>query len=206
MSMDMNYFLKNFNMKKINKNINIALIFMLIGVFLFSDVSYALRVPVGIGQERMLTLLNHEQGSKNNLKAEFSYYTRDENGNLLKEPCGFPGYWTVELKIPIEEHANASIQRMVKSFSLSMYTAGRKDIKRAKFTVVDTLPEEQEGVLVRENDFYIKSSDKFGIEVIVTASFLKNGIVNQRAIFSKIAGEMPKQEDIIAPKKNAKTS
>ncbi|MBU1913078.1 MAG: cobalamin-dependent protein [Candidatus Omnitrophica bacterium] len=193
-------------MKKINKNINIALIFMLIGVFLFSDVSYALRVPVGIGQERMLTLLNHEQGSKNNLKAEFSYYTRDENGNLLKEPCGFPGYWTVELKIPIEEHANASVQRMVKSFSLSMYTAGRKDIKRAKFTVVDTLSEEQEGVLVRENDFYIKSSDKFGIEVIVTASFLKNGIVNQRAIFSKIAGEMPKQEDIIAPKKNAKTS
>ena len=33
-------------MKKINKNINIALIFILIGVFSFSDISYGLRPPM----------------------------------------------------------------------------------------------------------------------------------------------------------------
>ena len=37
-------------MRKVNKIINIALIFMLMGVFLFSDISYVLRVSMGEGK------------------------------------------------------------------------------------------------------------------------------------------------------------
>ena len=46
MSMDMRKFLKKFNMKKINKIITIALIFMLLGMFLCQEFVYALRPPL----------------------------------------------------------------------------------------------------------------------------------------------------------------
>ena len=162
---------------------------MLIGVFFASDISYGLRVP-----------LNTWKSSRDDLNPEFTYYTRDEDGKLLKEPCGFPGRWTVELKIPIKDDTNASVQRMVKSFSLSMHSSGRQDVKKAKFTVVKVLPKEQKGILARGKDFYIMSSDKFGIEVVLKASFLKKGISGQRAIFSKIAPKIPQLTDLIMPK------
>ncbi|MDP2921418.1 MAG: cobalamin-dependent protein [Candidatus Omnitrophota bacterium] len=170
------------------RKINIAFISTLIGVFLASGTSYAIRVPMGLKLEQ-----------RNNLRPEFTYYTRDENGNLLKEPCGFPGYWAVEAKVPIEENTNASIQRMVKSFSLSMQVSGREDVKKAKFTVVDKLPKEKV-VLAKGIGFYIKASGKFGLEVVLEPSFLKNGISAQRAIFSSVAGEIPEQKDLIAIK------
>lgn len=44
--MDMSYFLKKFNMRKIHKISNIALIFMLGGVFLCQELAYALRPPL----------------------------------------------------------------------------------------------------------------------------------------------------------------
>ena len=50
-------------------------------------------------------------------ESEFHYYTRDKRGNLLKEPCGFPGRWTVELKLPRGGGINAAVQRAVKSFA-----------------------------------------------------------------------------------------
>lgn len=57
MSMDMRDFLKTFNMRKINKNITIALICMLMGMLVCQDFGYAkdiyvLRVPVVVDEKR----------------------------------------------------------------------------------------------------------------------------------------------------------
>ncbi len=47
-------FLCDFNMRKIYKNIKIVLIFMLIGVFVISDIAYALRLPLGVEQGKTI--------------------------------------------------------------------------------------------------------------------------------------------------------
>lgn len=186
---------------------DIVLIFTLIGTFLSTSLVYpeslSLRPQLNPKnpalEKRGKKLSNHESMKKRKvrqgLNPEFRYYIRDEEGNLLKEPCGFPGHWTVEVNIQRLTTTDAAIERMVKSFSLSMHTAGRSDIQRAKFTVVDKLPKEKT-VLVKEEDFYIKRSDIFGLEIVVNSSFLSRGISEQRNIFAKTSEKIPKDIDI----------
>jgi len=52
----MDNFLKKFNMRKIYKNINIAVIFMLIGMFMWVDIGYALRPPLLFDRENLEAL------------------------------------------------------------------------------------------------------------------------------------------------------
>ena len=69
MSIDMGNFLKKFNMKKIHKTINIALIFTLIGVFWGQEFAYALR-PQMIFGDRAQEKNNFNSVYMDNLRPE----------------------------------------------------------------------------------------------------------------------------------------
>ncbi|MFH0731962.1 MAG: cobalamin-dependent protein [Candidatus Omnitrophota bacterium] len=131
--------------------------------------------------------------TKEKLRPEFTFYTREKDGTLLEEPCGFPGDWTVEVRIPKEEDTTAAVERVVKSFALTTVKANREDIKRAKFTVINgTLPKE-ENILAKIEDFFcITSSEEFGLEIIVNKPFLYKNISEQRKRFLSAIEKLPR--------------
>lgn len=193
-------------MRHIRKITNIALIYTLIGVVLCSKATFILANPSNLRPALQfgnlkdrpgINLRKDEKGVfEDSLKPEFRYYIRDENGRLLKEPCGFPGYWTVELNIPGNNNANAAVERAVKSFSLSAQLNRRGDIQTAKFTIVKILPSEDTDILVKKEGFYIKKSDVFGLEAVLASSFLGRGISEQRELLASAFREIPQGIDL----------
>jgi len=123
---------------------------------------------------------------------EFIYYTRDENGNLLKEPSGFPGRWTAEIKIHVAINRTAVITRTVKSFAVSAQAVGRSDIRQAHFTIERSLPRRGEDTVFESELVSINKSERYGLVITATPGFLSLGIAGQRQLFSEVISALPK--------------
>ncbi|MCX5698930.1 MAG: hypothetical protein NTX01_04455, partial [Candidatus Omnitrophica bacterium] len=134
------------------------------------------------GEDTEGNVPNDSEGDNGELCSEYRYYIRDKTGKLLKEPSGFPGYWTVVVETSIE-NTNAAVERMVKSFSLSAVKAKRQDLLIGKFVVTNRASEPDITALAHGDGFIIKHSDTFGIELIMQESFLLLDISQQRELF-----------------------
>jgi len=124
-------------------------------------------------------------------RSEYSYYAKDENGALLKEPSGFPGRWTVSINKNAAPVKIAAIERMVKSFALSLPLAGRQDITQAVFRVEKKLPRKNKASIFKGDNFCMEKSRKYGLVVAITPEFLKSGINAQRKGFILAIQSLP---------------
>ncbi|MBN1353909.1 MAG: hypothetical protein JW994_04505, partial [Candidatus Omnitrophica bacterium] len=154
------------------------------GKWIFSIIKIVLLKPVDKGGLPIL------QASKER-EPEFWHYTYDENGKLLKEPCGFPGRWVLEYRAKKKDDTGLAISRMLKSFALSAEKIGRNDLMKVKFTVEEKLPCDNISPVAKGDSFFVTPSNRYGYEIIVEEAFLYCGIARQRKAFLDVLPALP---------------